>query len=219
MRTWGLPLTTLGGVDLASRPQSMDEPRLRRLAFNGKPMASIAWQFVLCVLVADFITGVVHWWEDCYGLPTWPILGKLVIEPNIDHHRNPGLMGHMTGIVTRNYQSVLLFAAVAIVAHAFGLLCWQLVAVGVVASFGNEVHLWSHRGGNRFVKFLQDACLIQRPEQHAKHHKAPFDAYYCTLTNLTNAVLERVRFWRLAEAFVALFGVRPNRMSAARDFL
>jgi hypothetical protein len=182
-------------------------------------MAAVAWQLVLCLLLADFITGVVHWAEDCYGLPTWPLIGKHVIEPNIDHHRNPGLMGSMGGLFFRNYQSVLLFAVMAAIAWACGVLYWQVIVVGAIASFGNEVHLWSHRGGNRVVRFLQDACFIQRPEQHARHHKAPYDAYYCTITNVTNAVLERLNFWRFAEAAIGMVGVKPKRMTLARDYL
>lgn len=37
-------------------------------------------------LLADFVTGVFHWWEDRYGNPAWPVIGKLVVEPNILHH-------------------------------------------------------------------------------------------------------------------------------------
>jgi hypothetical protein len=122
-------------------------------------------------------------------------------------------------LFSRNYQSALLFAAVAVPTYASGLLFWQVAVTGLIASFGNEVHLWSHRGGSRVVRFLQDACIIQRPEQHAKHHKPPFDTYYCTITNMTNAVLERIYFWRTIEAAIALFGVRPKRMSAARNYL
>lgn len=36
--------------------------------------------------MADFVTGVFHWWEDRYGNPAWPVIGKLVVEPNILHH-------------------------------------------------------------------------------------------------------------------------------------
>lgn len=183
-------------------------------------MATIVIQLVACLLVADFITGVVHWAEDCYGLPTWPLIGREVIEPNIEHHRNPGLMGSMSGLVDRNCQSFALFAIVAFVAILADVFCWQMAAVGVFASFGNEVHLWSHRGGNGpIVRFLQDACIVQTPQQHARHHKPPFDKYYCTITNVTNAVLERIAFWRVVEWAISLVGVHPKRMSAERGYL
>lgn len=196
-------------------------PRITTISFEGLLVVSlIVLQLVACLLVADFITGVVHWWEDCYGLPSWPLIGKEVIEPNIEHHRNPGLMGTVGGIIDRNYQSFVLFSIVAFAAILLGVFCWQLVVVGIFASFGNEVHLWSHRGGNGpIVRFLQDACIVQTPAQHARHHKPPFDKYYCTITNVTNAVLERIAFWRALEWLISKAGVHPKRMTAERSFL
>lgn len=42
-----------------------------------------AFTIILCVLVADFLTGLVHWWEDAYADPRWPWpWGLLVAQPN-----------------------------------------------------------------------------------------------------------------------------------------
>lgn len=183
-------------------------------------MSSIAWQFVACVLAADFVTGFVHWWEDTYGLPTWPVLGEHVIEPNIEHHRHPGLMGAMNRFWDRWWQGGLFALGVMAIAGLVGVLTWHLVAIAAVASLGNEVHTWSHRGQRSgIVGLLQDAALVQTPQQHAKHHRGEFDRYYCTITNITNAVLERLNFWRRLEAVVSLAGVDPKRGSEARSFL
>ncbi len=43
----------------------------------------------LAIAAADFITGLVHWWEDAYGNPNWKIFGKTVIQPNLRHHKQP----------------------------------------------------------------------------------------------------------------------------------
>lgn len=50
---------------------------------------SCAFQVFLLWIAADFITGVIHWWEDTYGNPNWPIVGKYVVEPNLVHHKHP----------------------------------------------------------------------------------------------------------------------------------
>jgi ubiquitin-conjugating enzyme E2 variant len=182
-------------------------------------MASTCWQIVACVLAADFLTGLVHWWEDTYGLPTWPVLGQLVIEPNLEHHRKPGLMGSMNTFFDRWWQSAVLAGGVCLLAWLAGVLTWHLVTIGCLASLGNEVHAWSHRGGQGWlVKLLQDAAIVQSPAQHARHHRPPFDRYYCTLTNLTNAVLERIEFWRGLEAAIGIAGIRPKRMTAERGY-
>jgi len=177
-------------------------------------------EVVACLLVADFITGVVHWIEDTYGVPSWPIIGKLVIEPNIEHHQQPGLLGSMSSLALRNYQSIIpaSFAAIAALLW-FGLSAWPFVLIAAISATGNEVHTWSHRKRNsRWVTFLQEAGLVQSPRAHAKHHRPPFDTHFCTLTNFTNEVLELVRFWRIAEFFVwLLLGALPKRMSEERQ--
>jgi ubiquitin-conjugating enzyme E2 variant len=44
------------------------------------------------ILLADFLTGVFHWLEDAYGTEDTPVLGPLVIKPNIVHHHYPALL-------------------------------------------------------------------------------------------------------------------------------
>src|SRR5437879_3206842 len=46
-------------------------------------------EIIATVLVADFVSGLVHWLEDAYGHEDWPIIGRLVTQPNILHHHNP----------------------------------------------------------------------------------------------------------------------------------
>lgn len=176
------------------------------------------WQIVLCIVAADFLTGLGHWFEDTYGLPTWPIIGKEVIEPNIEHHEHPGWIGTMSTLISRNYQTVVPAAFVAVAAVWYlGDWGFYLALVAVLASLGNEVHAWCHRGNNsRVILFLQNIGLAQSPRQHAKHHRPPYDKYYCTLTNFTNEVLEAIHFWRGLEFVIAKCGVHPKRMSPER---
>lgn len=176
-------------------------------------------ELLLCLLIADFLTGLLHWIEDTYGLPSWPLLGQHVIEPNIRHHEQPGLIGTMSTIVSRNYQTMIpaLLATVVFVL-CFGRIGYDLALIGLLAGLGNEVHTWCHRSQNPgWIVFLQNCGLVQSPRQHAKHHRKPFTSHYCTLTNFTNEVLEATRFWRGLEWLVEqTLGVSPKRMSAAR---
>ena len=162
-----------------------------------------------CIFVGDLITGLVHWWEDTYGDPDWPVIGEHIVKPNIEHHEKPGLIGSMSTIISRNVQSlgsaILVAGLVLWVAFCFGTPpweCWPVFLTVFLAGLGNEVHTWNHRAdrdNNVFVRFLQDSGLIQSRVQHGKHHRKPYDKYYCTLTNFTNAVLERIHFWRTLE--------------------
>ena len=173
-----------------------------------------------CFLTADFITGLVHWVEDTYGVPSWPVLGKFVVEPNIEHHLHPQLVATMSHFVLRNYQAIVPCLTVALLVLLWiGWNAWPVALTLGIASLGNEVHAWNHSSQNNWViKFLQNSGLVQSPRQHAKHHRPPFDAYFCTLLNITNEVLEILQFWRRLEWFLHVsFGVSPKRMTVERQ--
>ncbi len=175
---------------------------------------------ILCFLIADFITGVGHWVEDTYGVKTWPWpFRDGIVLPNIEHHKNPTFIGTMSTLISRNYHLVLPMVGLALVSLYFGF--WQPAVIFLLAGLGNEVHAWNHRlDNNRLIKFLQDAGIAQTPQQHAKHHKKPYDRYYCTLGNIVNAVLEQVNFWRFLEKQLdRFFGLKVKRMTEDRDFV
>lgn len=176
------------------------------------------WQILACVLAADVITGLVHWWEGTYGDPDWPLLGREVIRPNLVHHEKPTLFVTMGDAWTRNYQLIGLACGATLVATLAGYSTWQLLLTVWLAAAGNEVHAWAHvRPRSRLARWLQETALVQTPHQHAKHHRAPYDSNYCTLTNVANPVLEALRFWRRLEAVIAFTtGIKPLRGTAKR---
>lgn len=169
-----------------------------------------------CILIADFITGLIHWIEDTYGVPTWPLLGEAVIEPNILHHSHP-IAFTMGSVLYRNYQVFALGAAAVIVCYAAGWLTWQVCLTITLASMGNEIHAWAHKRPRwRVLRLLQDMKLVVSPEQHAKHHRPPYNTNFCTITNWLNPLLDAVRFWWCLESGLAVVGVTPARMTEAR---
>jgi hypothetical protein len=158
-------------------------------------------------LAADFAAGVFHWIEERYGDPSWPIVGKLVIEPNILHHTDQMRFTHGS-YWTRNWTTIMPSMAVAAVAACLGL--YWLSLVFVIVSQANEIHCWSHQKCNRFIRGLQLLGVLQSPEQHKTHHRIPFDTSFCTMTDILNPVLNSIGFWRYAEAVVGIFGTRPR---------
>lgn len=167
----------------------------------------------VCLWAADFLTGLAHWLEDTYCLEHYPLIGKFICEPNIDHHIDPQLMVRVGTFFSRNILQWSLCAGV------FGV-CW-LAGFGNIhtfltllfTSFGNEVHRWNHMARTGpWVAFLKDSGLIQSHRQHSMHHRPPHDKYYCVLTSQLNAVFERINFWRRLEWVVAkVTGIRPKR--------
>jgi ubiquitin-conjugating enzyme E2 variant len=164
-------------------------------------------------LAADLVTGAVHWWEDRYGDPAWPLVGAWVVAPNIRHHHEPRsfLAG---GYWQRNSTTILPAAAVAAIAAALGQ--WWVCLVAVFASQANEIHGWAHQRCSRPIRGLQLLGLLHSQEQHAVHHERPFDRAYCVMTDFTNPVLSAVGFWPAIEWLIACVGPRPRpeRMEA-----
>lgn len=181
-------------------------------------MTGSLWlELVGCVLVADFVTGVVHWWEDTYGDPRWKWIGAWIIEPNIEHHEHPTRFVRMSNLALRNYQPILAAAAVLITAVVLGVFSWHWMAVAAFGACGNEVHGWAHvRPKHWLPRLLQDMCLVQTPQHHGRHHKRPYDVRFCSLTNWLNPPLDLLRFWRGLEFVLSTVGIHPKRLSPER---
>jgi hypothetical protein len=64
-------------------------------------MIGLLFSIIAGILLADFVTGVVHWLEDRFGSEAWPLLGPLVIAPNRLHNREP-LAFTRAGFLSRN---------------------------------------------------------------------------------------------------------------------
>ena len=126
----------------------------------------------IVVLVAEFGSGVLHWLEDSYGNPEWPITGTLITGPNILHHHRPSAFTRNTWLKS---AQVLIFLGAVIIAVTWicGVLTWQVllfVALGVNA---NEIHKWSHLPEGKkgkLVAALQKYRLLQTPRHHGRHH-------------------------------------------------
>jgi hypothetical protein len=158
-------------------------------------------------LMADFISGVFHWWEDRYGVEDWPVIGPLIVSPNVMHHSQPTafLRG---GYLSRNWTTFV--PALTFAAAAWWLGSPWLTLVGVFAANANEVHAWAHQKCCRQIRALQLLGICQSHEQHAAHHRQPFDRNYCVMTDWVNPVLDGIGLWPALEALVAATtGVRP----------
>jgi plasmanylethanolamine desaturase len=163
------------------------------------------------VLLADFISGLVHWAEDAYARKDTPIIGEWIGEANLEHHVKP------RAFVTRSWlQSSwdLALASCLIVAGAWWLklMHWSVLLFAFISANANQVHKWAHSApheNGRFVTWLQKLKIIQTQKHHAKHHKGLKNSHYCSVTNLLNPVLEKVRFWERFEQFNdAIFGLK-----------
>ena len=183
-------------------------------AINGETMfLKLIGGFFVCLWAADFVTGLAHWLEDTYCLENYPLIGSFICEPNIEHHIDPQLMVREGTFFSRNLLQWTLCGGVYALLWLVGLGGIFTFTILLMASFGNEIHRWNHMSKTSgFVTFMKDTGLIQIQKQHSLHHKQPHNQYYCVMTSLLNAVLERVNFWRKLEWVVqATTGIAPKR--------
>lgn len=161
------------------------------------------------VLIADLLAGIFHWWEDRYGNPDWPIVGKYIIQPNIMHHKDPILFCRGS-YWSRNWTTLIPCISLSIIFYIYQQYFW--CCVFFIASQSNEIHCWEHMKTNRFIRFLQNNYILQNKKTHALHHKRPYDTNYCVMTTLMNPILNKIKFWYFLEKTIYLIsGISPRK--------
>lgn len=169
-------------------------------------------QIVIGWLIADFLGGLFHWWEDRVARLDMPLIGAWIVAPNRLHHVEP--LAFLRG--TFWDRNLALIVTAAIICATWSALFGPSVTLAVTMIGGaitNEVHAWAHQPSTapRLVRLGQEIGILQSPKHHAAHHRPPQDRNYCILTDWVNPLLESVRFWARLEATLTRIGLEPNR--------
>ncbi len=171
------------------------------------------------VVLADFLAGVIHWIEDAYFKEDTPILGKLVIQPNIVHHHLPRYFTKLSWWESSR-ELVAVGFLVVLAAYHYQALTWPVWVFVVLSVNANQVHKWSHRTraeNGPIISWLQEVGILQTPHHHGLHHKDPKNTYYCPITNVVNPALEYVAFWTQLEKLIErVTGVTHREDTAVR---
>jgi hypothetical protein len=174
--------------------------------------------FMIGFVLADFISGFVHWAADTWGAPEWPVIGKALIRPFREHHVDEKEITRHDFVETNGnncFISIGPAAGAALLPQAGA--GWFFAAAMIFAlCFSilgtNQFHKWAHMDEPPWgVAILQRANLILPPEHHAVHHAAPYAKYYCITVGWLNEPLFRLRFFpTLERAVTALTGMIPR---------
>lgn len=154
-------------------------------------------------LIADFLSGLIHWVEDRFVDETTPVIGAAIGAPNDLHHRLPDAF-LAKGLIERNWTTWA--AIVPITATWLFLLGPSLVLLGAVAGglMSNEVHAWAHRRDlPPVVRAMQRCGAFQSRPGHARHHRGAMRSDYCVLTDWLNPWLELLGLWRALDRLLA----------------
>ena len=136
------------------------------------------------MLVADFLSGLVHWAADTWGRPTWPIVGNAFIRGFREHHVDPTAITRHDFVETNGANSL-----VSLPALISGIYLFQPSATALVLTSSmtglcvwlfatNQFHKWAHEETPPMcVQRLQKLHLILPPAHHDLHHRYPFCQY------------------------------------------
>jgi plasmanylethanolamine desaturase len=176
--------------------------------------APVAW------VLADFASGLVHWFADTYGTDETPLFGPWLIRPFRQHHSYPrDICTHGLVLTIGNsctlavpFQAGLLYLMASDEevsgTQAFLSLGFNFFAAAVVAT--NVLHKWAHaERTNRVIAFLQRLRLVLTTNHHDLHHTQPFDSNYCITNGWLNPLLERIKFFRRLEQILGKAGIKP----------
>jgi plasmanylethanolamine desaturase len=203
----------IGGITLKAWPVAVTSPWLSAAALMSG------------YLMADFISGFVHWLADTWGHPDMPWLGKALIRPFREHHIDQKAITRHDYIET-NGNNCLISVPVAFMAWALPLTVpgWRDPALFLMLSLTsmifwvmmtNQFHKWSHASPEQLPKVvatLQRLHFILPADHHQIHHRAPYETHYCITTGWLNWPLAKFGFFRLLERLVtAVTGAIPRK--------
>lgn len=193
--------------------------------------AADAWWAVLptaavaAVLAADLVSGLVHWTCDRFFSETTPVIGRMLIHPFREHHRDPrAITRHgLFELCGNNALAVLLPVAGIVAAGEPRPTAASVAAHGFVIAFAvsvfatNQFHKWAHAERCAApVRWLQQARLILSPEVHGRHHRGDFSAGYCVTTGWLNPLLDAYRVLPRLEARLRALDVSRPRLRSRR---
>ena len=165
---------------------------------------------VVGYILADFLSGFVHFLGDTFGSPTTPIIGPAFVFPFREHHKEPEAITHHDFIETNGHNCLVSIPVMMIMAHVLV----KYAVVSALAGFAfatsfflilgvfltNQFHKWAHmKNVSAFIRFLQRTRLILSPAHHKIHHTSPYTRYFCITTGWLNFVLDRTQFFPMAK--------------------
>lgn len=170
----------------------------------------IAVAFFASMVVADLISGIVHWLADTWGTVEIPILGPTLIKNFREHHSDP-LALTRKGLVETNGDNCMILIPAQVgalfIPLAEGRVEWMFFYVFVLSftfwiMVTNQVHKWAHMKPeqvNFLVRLGQKTRIFLPYHEHQIHHTVPFESHYCITNGWMNGILARTGFYRKLE--------------------
>lgn len=172
-------------------------------------------------VIADFVSGFVHWLADTWGSEDMPILGPVFIRSFREHHIDPMSITRHDWVETNGancFISIPILLGLSLL-QIFKpeILNSHLVLGYVIFNFWivltNQIHKWAHeKNPASWVAGLQRTRIILSPDVHARHHRDKHDEYFSITSGATNTLLTSLGFFRRLEWVISrLTGAQPRK--------
>ena len=171
----------------------------------------VALSVILGYLVADLLSGIVHFLADNFGSPDTPFVGQGFVLPFRQHHVDPmGITRHGFFIANGNNALVCLPVLVPVAmfvpigSSAVGYAAGVFAFVMLLAVFlTNQTHKWAHMETvPRPIRWMQNAGLILSKSHHDIHHVRPYNTHYCITVGAWNSLFEKYRVFDHSERLI-----------------
>ena len=179
----------------------------------------LATGFLVGYLLADLLSGTVHWFCDSFFAPDTPWIGRTIIHPFRDHHDHPDAITQYGFLEQDSTSYIIIIPPLLLALRAGGpdvtsptavFIHGLLFAFAVGALGTNLFHKWAHAPRvPPGVRWLQSRGLILSPEAHHRHHSA-YTHGYCVTHGWMNVILDRFDLFGRAERLIRIVIHRPR---------
>jgi len=183
---------------------------------TGDQPAALIGAALLGAVAADLASGLVHWACDTFFAEDTPVIGRALILPFREHHRDPLALTRRTflRVSASNFLgSTGVLAVVWLLGTSIGVAAsplfdvWATILTGSLA-VTNQIHKWAHLPHvPRPIVWLQTVRLILTPAGHDQHHATGAGAF-CITTGWLNPALDRLAAFAALERMIDALGRR-----------
>ncbi|MEK9156871.1 MAG: fatty acid desaturase CarF family protein [Patescibacteria group bacterium] len=179
----------------------------RELTALALPWTIAIFAGLLGYVLADFVSGFVHFLGDTFGSERTFLIGKTFIYPFREHHTDQLAITRHNFFVTNKNNCLVSLPAMLLMhmylftyaqtSFAFAFIFATLFFLVLSIFATNQIHKWAHmKKPPRFVRLLQKMHLILNPKHHAVHHAAPHTKYFCITTGWLNPIIEKLYLFK-----------------------
>jgi len=187
---------------------------------------NIILQIIIGYILADIVSGILHWVEDTYldYCVDIPMLSDISKDNELHHYFPRAIFAYsyLENIQVTTVITFIMFLVIFILNRAllfkypFAFATFFLIAI-----FSNVFHRISHFRDceNQYlIKMLQNAGILCSHKHHQLHHESS-NSRYCAISEYTNYILDNIYFWRFLEWLVLVTtGIKPSRKSKYDDY-